>query len=364
MPSNPTVVSVKPSPNATDVVLGSSIVVTFSKAIDTDSFNNATFVLTGPNLSSIVTNEQIVEYNPQPAQGRGYILGTFGFSTLTYNPWAGGTAYHVGDQVVDSNGNVQTVTESGTSAPYAPAWLTPTGDNTIDNNVPAWQALQTWPFGQFIIDPAGNLQKVTISVGGTTGTSIPSFNRTIAGKTFDGSIVWTNYGPFSPVVWLNGGLANSGQTLATFTPSKPMLPGTEYTVLIVGEDSPLVSTFVHDLSGNNLLNSQQWTFKTGTLNIVTPPVQNPLPPPKTFLNPGQIQVIPRPSVGVDDPSVSDIQTIELIFPAPVDPNSFDPAQLLIAVEPIMNDPDLMVPSSAKASYIIQGNKIIVTVTGV
>src|SRR5271157_4033366 len=133
--SNPTITSVSPAPGATDIVLGSSIVVTFSTAIDTDSVNNATFALTGPNLASIVTPAQLVEFEPQPAQTRGYILGLFAFSTKNYQLWQPMNLYHVGDQIADANGNVQTAVETGTSAPYAPAWLTTPGDTTIDNNI-------------------------------------------------------------------------------------------------------------------------------------------------------------------------------------------------------------------------------------
>src|SRR5271170_3013173 len=304
--ANPTIVNVSPAPNATDVVLGSSIVVTFSEPIDTDSFNNATFALTGPGLGTIITREQIIQQSPTPSVARGYILGNFGFSTLTYQPWAPFTAYHVGNQVYDSNNNVQTVTESGTSSPYAPAWLMTTGDTTVDNDVPAWQANQGISFGQFILDSNSNLQKCTLSVGGTTGPVVPQWNTVTNGTTFDGSITWTNYGPLSPIVWMNGGPANSGQTLATFTPMKALRPGVTYTVLVVGADSVLSNSFVHDLSGNNLLASSQWSFTTGTLDLNVPPTLNPLPLPKTILNPSSVQVIPRAPVGIDDPSVSNI----------------------------------------------------------
>lgn len=362
--SNPTVVNVVPVPNATDVVLGSSIVVTFSEAIDTDSFNNATFALTGPNISSIVTPDQLVEAQPAPSQGRGYILGTFGFSTKTFQLWSPFQNYHIGDQVADSNGNAQTATEAGMSGPYAPTWLTLVGETTVDNNVPAWQALQGQTFGSYILDPNGNLQKVTSSVAGTTGSQAPSWNRIVSGITFDGSVTWTNYGLFSPVVWANGGVANNGQTVATFIPSKPLRPGITYTVLVVGADSVLANSFVHNLAGNNLLSSYQWSFSTGTLNISTPPTQNPLLTPKTTLSPEQIQVIPRSPVGVSDPSVFNISVVDIIFPHPIDINTFDPTQLLVGVEPIMNDPDVALPAGASASYIIQGNKLIVTVSGV
>src|SRR5271163_1739819 len=161
--SNPTVTNVSPTPNVVDAVLGSSIQVTFSKPIDTDTFNNSTFALSGPGPVEIVTALQIVEKNPEPARGKGYILGNFSFSTATFNPWVPFTAYAVGAQVVDSNGNAQTCTGPGISAPYAPAWLTTQGNATTDNNVPGWQALTSYSFGNFILDPNGNLQKCTTS---------------------------------------------------------------------------------------------------------------------------------------------------------------------------------------------------------
>jgi hypothetical protein len=355
---NPTVTSVLPAPNATDVVLGSSILVTFSEPINTDTLNNATFALTGPGPVEIVTVHQIQELNPEPARGKGYILGTFTFSTVTFKPWVAFTAYHIGDQVVDSNGNAQTASEAGVSSPYAPAWQTTEATSTVDSNLPAWQALTHYNFGAFILDLNGNLQKCTTSVGGSSGPKMPSsWNPILSGTTFDGSVTWTNYGPLDPVVWTNGGPANSGVTIATFIPAKPLTPGTTYTVLIVGRDSVLANSYVEDVSGNPMLTSYQWSFTTGTLQISTPPVQNPIASLRTFIRPEQIQVIPRAAVG------NDVSVVELIFPAPIDTNSFDPAQLLIGLEGIMNDPDIIVPGGAHASYIVQGNKLIVTVTG-
>lgn len=358
MSNNPTVTNVSPAPNMADVVLGSSIQVTFSKPINTDSFNNATFVLSGPGPVEIVTPLQLIEKNPEPARGKGYILGTFSFSTVTFSPWAPYTPYHAGNQVVDSNGNAQTCTEAGTSAPYAPAWLTTSGASTVDNNIPVWQPQNSYAFGNFILDPNGNLQKCTTSVGGSSGVKPPSWNTTTSGVTFDGGISWTNYGPLDPVVWINNGPANSGVTIATFTPAKPMTPGTTYTCLIVGTDSALATTYVTDVSGNPMLTSFQWSFTTGTLNIVVPPIQNPVPPPETFINPQSIQVIPRDTLNPD------LQVVELIFPAPIDPDSFDPTQLLIGIEPIMNDPMIRYPQSAHASYTIQGNKLIISIQGI
>lgn len=356
--ANPSVVNVSPAPNATDVVLGESIIVTFSEPINTDSLNNATFALTGPNLSSILTPDQLTLANPQPSQGRGYILGTFAFSTVTLAAWAPFTNYAVGAVVVDSNGNMETVTTAGISGPYAPTWITLLGEYTTDSNVPAWQASDSYALNYYILDPNGNLQKAT-AVSGPSGLSVPTFNTVFHGITFDGGVTWTNEGPLNPVVWLNGGPGNSNQTVATFSPAQPFLAGTQYTVLIVGSDSPTASTFVEDLSGHPMLTSYQWIFTTGTLNITVPPVQNPTTSvPAGIIDLDDIQIIPRATIGNDLDSV-----IELIFPAPIDTNTFDPTDILVGVNAVMNDPVVMVPTGITATYVVQGAKLIVTISG-
>jgi hypothetical protein len=46
--------------------------------------------------------------------------------------------------------------------------------------------------GTFVIDSNGNVQKVTTS--GTTGSSIPAFNGTLNATTTDNGVTWTNVG--------------------------------------------------------------------------------------------------------------------------------------------------------------------------
>jgi hypothetical protein len=232
--SNPTVTNVVPAPDSTDSVLGQPIVVTFDQILNTDSVNNATFALTGPDFSSMVTADQIIEINPEPSLGRDFILGTYAFATV------------------------------------------------------------------------------------------------------------------------------SGKTVLTFTPASALRPGITYTVLVVGKDSPtaaVIGSYVINPSGDPMLASYQWSFTTGTLNIKVPPVQNPIPT-KFILDPNTIQVIPRPATGNDL-----TQIIELIFPAPIDTNVFNVDDILVGIEPILGDPDVQVPPGAYATAVVQGNKIIVTVSG-
>lgn len=56
----------------------------------------------------------------------------------------------------------------------------------------SWPASQALVAGTFVVDAAGNAQKITTP--GTTGATIPSFNGTLAGTTVDGTATWTNVG--------------------------------------------------------------------------------------------------------------------------------------------------------------------------
>lgn len=75
----PTVVSVTPTNQETDVVLGTQITVLFSALMDHSTINESTFVLTGPGQTMIATPDQFIAEDPQPVTGREYIVGGFAF---------------------------------------------------------------------------------------------------------------------------------------------------------------------------------------------------------------------------------------------------------------------------------------------
>ena len=79
----PNVLSVSPGDQSTDVVLGTPIQVTFDQAIDTTTISDATFSLSGPGQTEIITAQGMSTLNRLPATGREYIPGTFGFTTNT-----------------------------------------------------------------------------------------------------------------------------------------------------------------------------------------------------------------------------------------------------------------------------------------
>ncbi len=75
----PTVVSVNPGVDETDVVLGLPITVLFSTLMDHTTITDATFSVTGPGQTLIVTPTQLISEDPKAITGREYIEGTFEF---------------------------------------------------------------------------------------------------------------------------------------------------------------------------------------------------------------------------------------------------------------------------------------------
>jgi hypothetical protein len=57
------------------------------------------------------------------------------------------------------------------------------------------------------------------------------------------------------------------------------------------------------------------------------------------------------------------QVIELIFPADLDPTTFAMADIAVSVDPLVNDPLAPVPSGLQSTLEVQGNKLIITITG-
>lgn len=89
----PNVVSVSPGDQNTDVVLGTPIVVTFDQTIDTTTVTDATFSLSGPGQTEIITAQGVSTLNRLPSTGREYIPGAFTFtvdasgrSVVTFTP--------------------------------------------------------------------------------------------------------------------------------------------------------------------------------------------------------------------------------------------------------------------------------------
>jgi hypothetical protein len=121
-------------------------------------------------------------------------------------PWAASTNYVVGQQVIDTHFQVQTVRIAGKSRATVPAWSAVVGATTADNTVrwlnqgpvaafyATWAATHAYALNQEIVDSNGNIQLVTTA--GTSKAGVhPAWSAVPNIITADNSVRWRNVGP-------------------------------------------------------------------------------------------------------------------------------------------------------------------------
>jgi len=229
----PNVLAVSPGNSETDVVLGIQIVVTFDQAIDTTTIGDATFSLSGPGQTQIITAQSVATLNPLPSTGREYIPGTFVFSSDA-----------------------------------------------------------------------------------------------------------------------------QGRTVVTFSPKRPLRKNVTYDIMVAGGGGLLTTKGVRNPAGEMMVNSYEWTFTTGDIDLVVPPPSSPITVMESDLDPQTLQV----SVG--QPVGNDLsQTVIIHFPAPIDPSSVDLSQIQMSIQAILGDPTIFIPPGLTPSVTINGNDLLITVAG-
>ena len=176
-------------------------------------------------------------------------------------------------------------------------------------------------------------------------------------------LAYKNAKPSSGREYITGAFNFPSPDKLRFTPDKPLRPGIQYTVLIAGASSLLATSVVRNPAGEALAKSYQYAFKTGTLNVATPPALSPLPPAAPWerprLDPNSIRIR---SGGIPVKAVAnELSYIELIFPAAVDPTSFDQNDLRVAIEPFLGDTSVPLPDNVTVSAAVQANRIVLTV---
>jgi hypothetical protein len=151
----------------------------------------------------------------------------------------------------------------------------------------------------------------------------------------------------------------SGHTIVTFNPKRPFQPNGIYVILVLGGDGNLSSDSVKNAGAESMAQSFRWTFTTGDLNVTTPPATAPLPALLPRINPKDIVVVPRPPIGNDLSG-----SIDIIFPGPIDTNSFNLSDILVSIEPILGDPSVTIPPGLISAIQFVGNTTIrLTITG-
>jgi hypothetical protein len=149
-----------------------------------------------------------------------------------------------------------------------------------------------------------------------------------------------------------------------FTPSMPLRPNAQYTVLLAGSGTVVVTDTIKGADGTPLVNSFQSIFTTGVVNSTIVPPSSPLawndplvaPWNVPKIDPNTIQVQP---IEVEGNDLS--QQIVLTFPANIDPSTFNLSDVAVLVEPISNDPLIPKPAGLNYSVSIQGNQLIISV---
>jgi hypothetical protein len=147
------------------------------------------------------------------ASGSGNLCASGGCAMNFVNtPWLPSHVYAVGQQVLDSHFQIQTVRLAGTSRTAAlgpPAWSVVVGGNTTDattlrwvNQGPqlafhsnTWLAIHAYALGTAIIDSNGNIEVVTIA--GTSRSAAlghPTWNLVVGGFVNDATVRWRNTG--------------------------------------------------------------------------------------------------------------------------------------------------------------------------
>jgi hypothetical protein len=120
-------------------------------------------------------------------------------------PWLASTSYSIGQEIVDSNFDIEVVKKAGISGGSVPFWTTTVGGLITDGTMkwldqgkvsavtlPGWITDTSYNLRTLILDSNNNIQFVTIA--GTSGTSVPVWSAVVGATTTDNTVTWKNLG--------------------------------------------------------------------------------------------------------------------------------------------------------------------------
>lgn len=175
-----------------------------------------------PNITGQGTPTEWVFLSTQAA-GTPTVCGGFScvmnFRTTSWQP---STVYNLGQEILDSNLNIQVADDSGfTSGSTQPVWSTGVFSETVDGGVhwrnqgplsaitpPNWAASFSYPGAFQIVDSNNNIEISEIG-GGMSGGTQPVWGLNEGDTTNDGSVTWINLG-MNPVAALMESGGTSG----------------------------------------------------------------------------------------------------------------------------------------------------------
>ena len=111
-----------------------------------------------------------------------------------------------------------------------------------------------------VID-TGTVDPSTFSVTYSAPSQVVTAGDLIAGRSPSSTVCVDGSWTFST--------NSSNQTVAVFTPTRPLNPNTLFTVTLLGTDAALTSAVIANPGGEAMAVSYQWTFTTGALNLKT-----------------------------------------------------------------------------------------------
>lgn len=172
--------------------------------VATENFRNLTldtaatnYVVEVVNARSQLITLQLLGSNGRPAQ-----TGTVStpFSAIRLPGWHATTAFVLGQQILDVNGNLQKVTTAGTSGATPPAWPTTLNATIVDATVtwtlvatgvgvvPSWSPSHVFSVGNQIVLANGNVFMVTVA--GTSGAAPPVWPTVVGATVGDNTVTW------------------------------------------------------------------------------------------------------------------------------------------------------------------------------